>query len=96
MGEAPLTEATGPLADVDPDAISLAFSSDPMLLTDHQLDVLVTELRRRRSAFLAQEAAKQLNRKTKPKPEPAPPAEQAAVRDKPMAELTSEDFFGED
>lgn len=93
-----MPEATGPLAEVDPDAITQAFAADPMTLTDAQLDVVVTELRRRRSAFLAQEAAKSLNRKTKAKAEPPPTvdAEKAAALDKPLSELTAEEFFGDD
>lgn len=91
-----MTEASGPLADVDPDSIALAFASDPMELSDAQLDALVVELRRRRSAFLAQEAAKLLNKKPRAKAPPASPAPEAAAKDKPLEEITAEDIFGDD
>jgi hypothetical protein len=76
-----MPDPDGPLAMVDPEAITLAFASDPMTLTDGQLDTLVTELRRRRSAFLAAEATKALTKKPRAKPGPAEPAERAAATD---------------
>lgn len=91
-----MTEPQGPLAGVSEEAITLAFAADPMTLSDAQLDILIVELRRRRSAFLAQEAAKALNKKAKAKPEPAVDAATAALRDKPITELTSEELFGDD
>ena len=91
-----MTEPLGPLSDVSEEAIVMAFAADPMTLSDAQLDLLVTELRRRRSVFMAQEAAKSLNKKSKAKPEPAVDAGTAAVRDKPMSELSSEELFGDD
>lgn len=91
-----MTDAEGPLAAVDPEAIVRAFEADPMTLSDAQLDALVTELRRRRSAFLAAEAIKQMNRKPKAKAPPAPDAAEAALRDKPISEITADDIFGDD
>lgn len=86
----------GPLSGVDEEAITRAFAADPMTLTDRDIDILVTELRRRRSAFLAAEAAKQIAKKPKPKAPPAAPAEVAVVDDKPISEVTPEDIFGDD
>jgi hypothetical protein len=91
-----MTEAQGPLAGVDDDAITRAFAADPMTLTDAELDLLVIELRRRRSAFLAAEAVKQMNKKPRAKPPDAIPVEEAAVLDKPISEITAEDIFGDD
>jgi len=85
-----------PLADTDPDAITRAFEADPMTLTDTQLDALVVELRRRRNAFLAQEATKQLNKKEKPKAEPPVPAVVQAKLDKPPSELNINDLFDDE
>lgn len=91
-----MPDPEGPLSGVSEEAITMAFAADPIHLTDLQLDILVTELRRRRSAFLAQEATKALNKKSKAKPEPAPDAATAAIRDKPITELSSEELFGDD
>ena len=84
------------MADVDPASIVRAFEADPMTLSDAQLDALVIELRRRRSAFLAAEAVKQMNRKPRAKAPPASPAPDAALKDKPISEITAEEIFGDD
>ena len=91
-----MAEPAGPLSSVNEDAIVRAFEADPMTLDDTTLDLLVTELRRRRNAFLAQEAAKAIGKKKEAKPKPEVTAEQQAVLDKPPSELTLGDIFGED
>lgn len=92
-----MAEPTGPLSTVNEEAIAAAFEADPMTLDDATLDLIVTELRRRRNAFLAAEAAKQIKKKDKERitPEPLTAAQQAVV-DKPPSEITLDDIFGED
>lgn len=91
-----MTEAAGPLAEVDPEAVTRAFEADPLTLTDAALDNLVLEIRRRRVAVQAQEAAKALNKRPSKPRTLAPTAAEAAALDKPVSELTSEDLFGPD
>ena len=93
-----MPEATGPLASVgNEDDIAAAFRADPFSeLSDDKIDAAVIELRRRRNAFLSTEAAKSLNKKDKkPKPEPVS-SEAAAKMDKPAAETSIEDLFGDE
>lgn len=81
-----------PLLAVDPDALSILFESDPLTLSDAQLTALVTELRRRRNEFAAQEAAKALKPKaTRTRAQPQSPASAAAL-DKPVTELSLDDL----
>lgn len=69
------------------------FSSDPRELPQDQLISLVRELRRRRSEFLAKEAATQAKGKAaKTKPIPVP-ASTAAALDKPSGELDISDLL---
>ena len=58
-----LNDPTSPVADVNYNTLDEHFSRDPFGLSDADLDVIVAELRRRRSAWLLEEA--------KPKPERA-------------------------
>lgn len=88
--------ANSPLLDTDPDAITRAFEADPLTLTDNQLDALVSELRRRRNAFAASEAAKGLKKKDKEKAPPPPSVVTQAKLDKPAKELSIDDLFDED
>lgn len=84
---------TSPLAGADTDTLTALFESDPLTLTDTQLETLIIELRRRRNAFLADEAAKQAaGKKARAKPEPQP-ASAAAVLDKPVGETTLDDIL---
>lgn len=88
-----MTDApASPLLAVDPDALSILFEADPLTLSDAQLTALVTELRRRRNEFTAQEAAKALKPKaTRTKAQPQSPAAAAAL-DKPVTELSLDDL----
>lgn len=81
---------TSPLTTVDIEDI---FASDPRVLTPDDHKRLVLELRRRRSIFASEEAAKQAQGKRgKPKAEPKPAATAAAL-DKPNSELNYDDLF---
>ena len=83
-----MTEAAGPLAEVDPDALSAVFAADPLTLSDQQVEALVTELRRRRNAFLAKEAAKASEPKAKRMKSATLSAEEAVKQDLPPDEFT--------
>lgn len=81
-----------PLLTTSPDALSALFSSDPTTLTDAQLDTLIHELRRRRNAFMSEEAAKATAPKSKrTKAELLTPST-AAELDKPTSELSLDDL----
>jgi hypothetical protein len=81
------------LTTTDPDAIAELFKADPSTLDHAALTRLTIELRRRRSQFASEEAAKQVAPKaTRPKA-PALPAAEAAALDKPVAETNLEDFL---
>lgn len=73
------------------DTLTLLFSSDPLDLTDSQLDTAITELRRRRSAFASSEAVKQLAppkaKAPKAKPVPADIALGASLADVDLDDL---------
>lgn len=81
----------GPLSDTDPDSITRLFEADPLDLTDAQLEQLINELRRRRVAFLAKEAADKPARARRVSSEALPVAE-AAKLDKPPEEMSLEDL----
>lgn len=81
-----------PLASVDADSLKHIFESDPLVLTDPQLEGLVVELRRRRNAFTAEEAVKASKGKsarTKAQPQPA---SASPTLDKPTAEIDLDDL----
>lgn len=81
-----------PLLTADPEALTAIFSADPLTLSDAQLQSAVLELRRRRNAFMAEEAAKALKPKaTKVKPQPQS-STSAALNDKPPSELSLDDL----
>ncbi len=85
--------ADGPLSTVSEDALGLLFESDPLVLTDAQLDVLVLELRRRRSDFASSEAAKAAaGKKSRTKPEPQS-ASALATLTKPTGEIELDDLL---
>lgn len=74
------------------DTIAAVFASDPRELTDASLTVLITELRRRRSVFQSEEAAKALApKKTRAKPTTNSPL----LADKPVSEMTLADLMGD-
>lgn len=79
-----------PLAAVNPDSLTALFAADPLTLTDDSKRSMIIELRRRRSAFLAEEAAKSL----KPKRERAAPIKPSAdsALGKPIGELDLDDL----
>jgi len=81
-----------PLASADPDSLTAIFTSDPLTLTDDQLHRAIIELRRRRNAFLSEEAAKAAAGKAKRPKAQASSAEKAALIDKPPAELSLDDL----
>jgi len=84
---------TSPLLSTDPDAVTKLFDADPLTLTDAQLLALITELRRRRSVFASEEAAKALAGKAKRArgSNDASP-EAAALADKPTSEISLDDL----
>lgn len=82
-----MTTAAGPLAEVDPDALSAVFAADPLSLTDPQVENLVTELRRRRNAYLSKEAAKASEPKAKRAKSATLSAEEAVKQDLPPDEF---------
>lgn len=87
--------ALSPLSTVDPAALDTLFLSDPMTLSDADILRTVTELRRRRSVFASEEAAKSLAAK-KPKSRAAPTTDaNAATVDKPASEITMDDLLGD-
>lgn len=83
-----------PLASANPLSIDQIFEADPQTLTDVEFAALITELRRRRSAFAAEEAAKQAKGKAAKEPKaPKPSASTAAKLDKPAGELSLDDLL---
>lgn len=81
-----------PLSSTDPDALTLVFSSDPLELSDAQLLQAIQELRRRRSLFASEEAAKALKPKSaRVRAEPST-AESAINADKPLSEVSLDDL----
>lgn len=81
-----------PLLATDADALTRLFEADPTTITDAELTTLIVELRRRRNAFLSEEAAKSLApKKARTKSDPIP-ASVAAALDKPVSELDLEDL----
>jgi hypothetical protein len=84
---------TSPLLFTDPDALTKLFDADPLTLDDAQIMQLITELRRRRSVFASEEAAKTLAGKSKRAKTEAPKdAEGAALADKPTSEVSLDDI----
>ena len=79
--------AIGPLATVNPDAVSRVFAANPDELSDAALDLLVLEIRRRRNVFLAKEAVKAATPKAKRAKFDAPGSEEAAALDVPPEEF---------
>lgn len=86
--------ASSPLATVAPDddAIRRVFDADPRELTDRDRELLVTELRRRRKAFVEKEAAEALAKVRKSRSKATPSAALAAALDKPLDELSLDDL----
>lgn len=81
-----------PLLTAAPDSLDALFSADPLTLSDAQLDTLVAELRRRRSLFASEEAAKAAaGKKSRAKPTIQPSATAAAL-DKPTVDFSLEDL----
>lgn len=81
-----------PLLTTSPDALTLLFDADPTTLTDADLDALILELRRRRSVFASDEAAKAAaGRKARVKPTAASVAAPQTL-DRPVTELSLEDL----
>lgn len=83
-----MADPAGPLAEVDENSLSLVFASDPLTLTDPQVETLVTELRRRRNAYLSKEAAKASEPKAKRAKSATLSAEEAVKQDLPPDEFT--------
>lgn len=79
-----------PLSVVDPDSLTALFSGDPTTKSDEDITALCAELRRRRSVFASEEAAKAL--KDKPKRAKATDPAAPALADKPSSELSLDDL----
>ena len=89
-----MTDPTqSPLASASPDALDRLFLDDPMTHSDARLMDLVLELRRRRNAFTADEAVKQLSPKPKPERAPRQTSAQAAASDIPVADVDLDDLL---
>lgn len=87
-----MSEPASPLSIPSPDALTALFEADPLTLTDSDISSLIIELRRRRNAFLADEAAKSLApKKTRAKAE-TQSAPSAAAMDKPISEISLDDL----
>lgn len=78
---------------LDPSALDILFAADPMTLGAPDFAKVSSELRRRHSAFRAEEAAKALAPK---KPRAGRIVVDEALLNKPTAEVTLADLFGED
>lgn len=87
-----MTEPESPLLSTSPDALSALFAADPVKLEDPELRALITELRRRRSAFRAEEAAKSLKPAAKRAKAETQSAPAAAALDKPTSEISLDDI----
>lgn len=87
-----MPEPASPLLSTDPDSLTRLFEADPLTLSDADILTAITELRRRRSAFASEEAAKSLKPKaTRTKASPQP-ASTAAALDKPVGEIGLDDL----
>ena len=81
---------TTPLAVTDPDSLTALFAGDPSEKPEDDIVALCTELRRRRSVFASEEAARAL--KDKPRRAKATDPADPAVKDKPTSELSLDDL----
>ena len=82
-----------PLTGVDPNAITRAFEADPLTLADSDLALLSLELRRRRNAFMAKEAAAAAQGRTRRPPAEPQTSAQSALLDKPPEETSLSDLL---
>lgn len=91
------TPPTNPLETVNPAALTALFDMDPATIERPQLDAVIAELRRRADASASEAARKEAAPKAttakrkKAGSSPVTPAE-AAIADKPVAELTLDDL----
>jgi hypothetical protein len=77
--------------------MSRAFDADPLTLTNVEVEThLVIELRRRRNAFVAKEAADRLKPKRSTTASAPQSAADAAKLDKPASEISISELFGDD
>ena len=81
-----------PLALVAPDTLDALFLADPLELTDGQITGLITELRRRRSEFASQEAAKAAKPPRTKAAKGIADAATASLLDKPVGEISLDDL----
>ena len=82
------------MTDLPADPIAAMFDADPQSLTDAQFQALIHEVRRRRSVFASEEAAKALAPKrarSRPEPSDAPPS--PSTLDKPITEVNLDDLL---
>lgn len=87
-----MTDAPSPLLTASPDALTALFEDDPLTKSDDEVMALIVELRRRRNAFAAEEAAASLKPKgTRAKTAALSPAK-AIKADKPVGELNLDDL----
>lgn len=84
---------TSPLTEAEPDSVTLLFESDPLNLSDAEVMRAIHELRRRRSEFASQEAAKSLAPKKPRAKAPTLDAVNAAGADVPTAEVNLDDLL---
>lgn len=92
----PMSElaAPHPLADADPNSVTLLFLADPSVLPVDNLDRLIAELRARADIHVAEEAAKAAKPKaTRTKPTAPKSIIDAALRDKPISAVSIEDLL---
>ncbi len=83
---------TSPLLTASPEALTALFEADPLTLSDDAIMSLILELRRRRNASAADEAAASLKPKsTRAKAPSLTPAE-ALKADTPIGEISLDDL----
>lgn len=87
-----MTVTNTPLAHVDPDSVKYIFDANPNTLPDDDFRTLIIELRRRRSAFASDEAAKAAKGKKERLAKTPVTASAAATLDVPAGELTLDDL----
>lgn len=83
---------TSPLAEANPDSLTLLFEADPLVLSDAEVLRAILELRRRRSEFASAEAAKSLAPKRTRAIAPKLDTAQAILADAPISEVSFDDL----
>lgn len=84
---------SSPLSSANPDALTLLFETGPLELSDAQVLSAIHELRRRRSVFQSEEAAKAMApKKSRAKSEAPVDAAASVLASKPTSEIDLDDL----